>query len=166
MQQWVDLWRALAPSIDSIAPDIYSNDAGFVHDVLKAYHRLDNPLVVPEIAKPDGFAKYFFTALGEGAVGVAPFGVDPRGWNILGDAPAAGHARNFDLLSPMSREIAKLNFEGQLKTSVEEPGQGQQQLDFGNWQATVSYGYPQMDGRRPPYQRRSRCGAGCATWAG
>jgi Domain of unknown function (DUF5597) len=106
--------------------------------------------MVPEIAKPDAFAKYFFTALGEGAVGVAPFGVDPRGWNTLGDAPAAGHARNFALLSPMSREIAKLNFEGRLKTSVEEPGQAQQELDFGTWQATVSYGYPQMDGRRPP----------------
>ena len=150
VQPWVGLWRVLAPSIDAIAPDIYGNDPGFVHDVLQAYHRPDNPLLVPEIAKPDAFAKYFFTALGEGAVGVAPFGIDPRGWNILGDVPAVGHARNFELIGPMSREIAKLNFEGKLKTSVEQPGQTQQELAFGDWQATVSYGYPQNDGRRPP----------------
>ena len=150
VQPWVGLWRALAPSIDAIAPDIYGNDPGFVRDVLAAYHRPDNPLLVPEIAKPDSFAKYDFLALGEGAIGVAPFGVDPHGWNILGDVAATGHARNFALLAPMVREIAKLNFEGQLKTSVEESGEAQQELDFGAWQATVSYGFPQQDGRRPP----------------
>jgi len=150
VQRWVGLWRVLAPAVDAVAPDIYGNDPGFVRDVLAAYHRPDNPLLVPEIAKPDAFAKYDFLILGEGAVGMAPFGIDPRGWNILGDSPAAGHARIFGLLAPMVREIAKLNFEGKLKTSVEESGQAQQELDFGAWQATVSYGYPQHDGRRPP----------------
>lgn len=150
VQPWVGLWRALAPSIDAIAPDIYGDDPAFVQDVLAAYHRPDNPLLVPEIAKPDSFAKYDFLALGEGAIGVAPFGVDPHGWNILGDVAAAGHARNFALLAPMVREIAKLSFEGKLKTSIEESGQSQQELDFGPWQATVSYGFPLQDGRRPP----------------
>lgn len=150
VQRWVGLWRALAPSISAIAPDIYGDDAGFVRDVLAAYHRPDNPLLVPEMAKTDNFARYDFLALGEGALGIAPFGIDPRGWNILGDSAATGHARNFALLAPMNREIARLNFEGQLKTSMEETGKAQQELDFGPWQATVSYGYPQNDGRRPP----------------
>ncbi len=150
VQRWVGLWRVLAPSMSAIAPDIYGDDAGFVRDVLAAYHRPDNPLLVPEIAKTDSFARYDFLALGEGAIGIAPFGVDPRGWNILGDSAATGHARNFALLAPMSREVAKLNFEGKLKTSMEEVGAAQQELDFGPWQATVSYGYPQYDGRRPP----------------
>ncbi|HTS37874.1 MAG TPA: DUF5597 domain-containing protein [Candidatus Solibacter sp.] len=150
VQRWVGLWRVLAPSIKAIAPDIYGDDPGFVRDVLAAYHRPDNPLLVPEIAKTDNFARYDFLALGEGALGIAPFGVDPRGWNILGDSAAAGHARNFALLAPMSREIAKLNFEGKLKTCIEETDKAQQELDFGPWQATVSFGYPQHDGRRPP----------------
>ena len=150
VQRWVELWHELAPSIQAIAPDIYGDDPTFVRDVLAAYHRPDNPLLVPEIAKPDSFAKYDLLAIGEGAIGVAPFGVDPRGWNILGDVPATGHARNFALLFPMVREIAKLNFEGKLKTSVEEVGQAQQELDFGSWQATIAYGYPQHDGQRAP----------------
>jgi hypothetical protein len=149
VQRWVGLWRALAPSINAIAPDIYGDDAGFVQDVLAAYHRADNPLLVPEIGKPDSFARYDFLALGEGAIGIAPFGIDPRGWNIVGDVPASGHARNFALLAPMVREIAKLNFDGKLKTSMEETGKAQQELDFGPWQATISYGFPQNDGRRP-----------------
>jgi len=150
VQRWVALWRALAPSVNAIAPDIYGDDGGFVRDVLAAYHRPDNPLLVPEIGKRDSFARYDFLALGEGAVGIAPFGVDPRGWNILGDAPAGAHARNFALLAPMVREIAALNFEGKLKTSIEEVGKAQQEMDFGSWQATISYGFPQQDGRRPP----------------
>jgi hypothetical protein len=130
VQRWIGLWRALTRSIDAVAPDIYGDDSGFVHDVLGAYHRPDNPLLVSEIAKPDSFAKYDFLAIGHGAVGIAPFGVDPRGWNILGDVPANGHARNFALLSPMVREIATLNFEGELKTSIEESGQSQEEMDL------------------------------------
>src|SRR5262249_26108382 len=41
-----------------------------------------------------------------------------------------------------------LNFEGKLRTSFEESPQ--QELDFGSWQATVAYGFPQRDGRRAP----------------
>lgn len=150
VQKFVGLWRALAPSIDLIAPDIYSSDSGFVRDVIAAYHRPDNALWIPEIGRSDNFAKYLFYALGQGAICFSPFGVDPRGWNILGDQPPKAHPRNFALLGPMSREIANLNFEGKLKTSIEEPGQSQQELDFGSWQATISYGFPQPDGRRPP----------------
>ena len=150
VQPWVGVWKVLAPAINAIAPDIYDDDPGFIQDVLAAYRRPDNPLFVPEIAKTDSFAKYTFEALGDGAVGIAPFGVDPRGWNILGASNASAHARNFALLAPMAREIANLNFEGKLKTSVEQIGRAEQELDFGDWQATISYGFPQFDGRRPP----------------
>src|SRR5947209_18113201 len=150
VQKFVGLWRALAPAIDMIGPDISNNDSEFVREVMHAYHRLDNPVWIPEIGRSDNFAKFLFYALGEGAICFAPFGIDPRGWNILGDEPPKAHPRNFALLGPMSKEIARLNFEGKLKTAVEEPGQVQQELDFGAWQATVSYGYPQRDGRRPP----------------
>jgi hypothetical protein len=54
------------------------------------------------------------------------------------------------VLAPVASEIARLNFEGHLKTAVEGGGQSQQELDFGEWQATVSFGFPQYDGRRPP----------------
>jgi hypothetical protein len=89
-------------------------------------------------------------ALGKGAIAFSPFGVDKTGWNILGDEPWKAHANNFALISPMSREIAEWEFEGKLKTAVEEPGQTAQEVDFGGWQATVAFGFPQHDGRRAP----------------
>ncbi len=150
VQKFVGLWRALAPAIDMIGPDIYASDTGFALEVMHAYTRPDNPLWIPETNRNDEFAKLLFYALGNGAIGFSPFGVDQSGWNSLGDEPVKAHASNFALLAPMNREIARLNFEGKLKTSVEEPGQAQQELDFGPWQASVNYGFPQNDGRRPP----------------
>ncbi len=146
----INVWRGLAPSVDMIGPDIYSPDSGFALEVMSAYTRPDNPLWIPETGRNDEFAKLLFYALGQGAIGFSPFGVDSTGWNSMGDDPVKAHAENFALLGPMNREIAKLNFEGKLKTSVEEPGRAQQELDFGTWQATVSFGFPQYDGRRPP----------------
>lgn len=150
VQPFVGIWKALAPAVDFIAPDIYSDDPAFVRDVLAAYTRPDNALAVPEIARGDSFSKYFFAALGHGAIGFAPFGVDKRGWNILGNAAPAGHARNFGLIGPIAREVARLGFEGKLQTAVEERGRTEQELDFGPWQATVAYGFPLRDGRRAP----------------
>ena len=150
VQKLVGLWRTLAPSIDMIGPDIYTDDSPFVREVLQTYHRPDNPLWIPETGRSDSFAKLFFYALGDGAIGFSPFGVDESGWNILGDEPWKAHSYNFALMSPMSREIAQLNFDGKLKTAVEEPGQATQEVDFGGWQATVAFGFPQNDGRRAP----------------
>lgn len=150
VQKLVGLWRKLAPSIDMIGPDIYADDSQFYLDTMKAYLRPDNPLWIPETGRGDSFAKFFFSALGEGAIGFSPFGVDQTGWNILGDEPWTAHARNFALIAPMDREIARLEFDGKLKTAVEEPGQPAAELDFGGWQATVAFGFPQHDGRPAP----------------
>jgi len=150
VQRFVGLWRALAPSIDMIGPDIYSDDSDFYRDLIRAYRLPDNPLWIPETGRSDNFAKFFFYALGDGAIGFSPFGVDQSGWNILGDEPWKAHANNFALIEPMSREIAQWEFDGNLKTSVEEPGHAQQELDFGDWQADIAFGFPQPDGRNAP----------------
>jgi hypothetical protein len=150
VQKMVGLWRAMAPSIDMIGPDIYADDSAFYRETMRAYHRPDNPLWIPETGRNDSFGKFFFYALGDGAIGFSPFGVDHSGWNILGDEPWKAHANNFALIGPMSREIAQLEFDGKLKTAVEEPGQTAKEMDFGAWQATVAFGFPQPDGRRAP----------------
>ena len=150
VQKLVGLWRALAPSLDMIGPDIYTDDSPFYRETMQAYHRPDNPLWIPETGRDDNFAKFFFYALGDGALGFSPFGVDQSGWNILGDQPFKAHGYNFSLVEPMMRDLAQLEFDGKVKTAVEEPGQATQEIDFGAWQATVSFGFPQPDGRRAP----------------
>lgn len=149
--QWMlPLWKALAPSIDAIGPDIYSSDPSFYTKVLETYARPDNALWIPETGNGDDYAPYFFLALGRGAIGFSPFGVDDTGWTFKdGEGPVA-HTRNYALLNPMAREIALLNFQGALKTAMELPGQPEQELDFGKWKASVRFGFPQRDGQRVP----------------
>ncbi|MFP5206786.1 MAG: DUF5597 domain-containing protein [Acidobacteriota bacterium] len=148
--RFVGLWRELAPAIDMIGPDIYTSDPEVYRATIDAYARPDNPLWIPETGRSDDFAKFFFMALGKGALCFSPFGVDKSGWNILGDQPWSAHAANFALIGPMQREIAQLEFEGEVRTAVEEPGAATQEIDFGDWQATVRFGFPQRDGRPAP----------------
>ena len=53
-------------------------------------------------------------------------------------------ALNYKLIGPMMREIARLNFEGKLQTAVEEKEEHSKTLEFGRWNAVVSYGVPQF----------------------
>jgi beta-galactosidase GanA len=150
VETMIDLWKAMAPAIDLIGPDIYSDDSLLYRQVLTAYHRPDNPTWIPETGRGNSYAKFFFYALGQGAIGFSPFGIDATGWTYSAESYPQGHAENYALVSSMDREIARLNFEGRLKTAVEEKGAVQGELDFGEWQTTVSFGFPQRDGQRPP----------------
>jgi len=67
----VDVWKAAAPSLDLVAPDIYVDDA---KPVLRDYDRPDNPVFVPESRFAVG---RMFWALGHHrALGFSVFGVD------------------------------------------------------------------------------------------
>jgi beta-galactosidase GanA len=150
VQKMVDLWRKLAPAIDMIGPDIYTSDSGFYRELLHAYHRPDNPLWIPETGREEAFGKLFYYALGAGAIGFSPFGIDHPGDTGQAESKWPWHARNFALIGSMDREIAELEFAGKVKTAVEEPGYATQELDFDGWQSTVAFGFPQFDGRRSP----------------
>jgi hypothetical protein len=52
----------------------------------------------------------------------------------------ASVALNYQILRPIMREVARLNFEGKLQAVVERPGELTQTMDFGNWQVVVTYG--------------------------
>jgi hypothetical protein len=140
----IPIWKAAAPAIDILAPDIYRGDpASYVKD-LELYHRPDNPLYVAETGGP-GNARFFFTALNLQTLGFAPFGVagSPQ-------AELEPWAMNYRLIGPLQRDIARLSFEGKLKAVAEPPHidffQGgdvpnlNQTLPFDAWDAVVSYG--------------------------
>ena len=69
-----DVWRAAAPSIDILSPDIYLPD---FPEILRLYSRAGNPVFIPESrAGQNGAANAAF-AIGElGAIGYSPFGFE------------------------------------------------------------------------------------------
>lgn len=71
-----DFWRAAAPHIDLLSPDIYLDD---YPGILRMYSRLGNPVFVPESrAGLGGAANAAFTIGETGGIGYSPFGLDAQ----------------------------------------------------------------------------------------
>ena len=70
------IWKAEAPAVDLLAPDIYQRESANFLKLLDFYHRADNPLFVPESIGQGPYARFLFAAMGHGAIGYAPFGLD------------------------------------------------------------------------------------------
>ena len=141
----LDLWKAAAPAIDVLAPDIYMSDSAHYLKVMDLYSRPDNALFVPEtIGSPTG-TRYGFAALARGAIGWSPFGIDSphRVFEATpGEATLNPIAINCRLLNPMMRELAQWSFEGRLHAAIEENDAFRQTLPLGRWQAVITFGPP------------------------
>lgn len=157
-----DLWKAAAPAVDILSPDIYIGDTEAYLKVLELYSRHDNPLFVPETIGFGAFTRFLFAALGHGAIGYAPFGMDDTRIRIGRDSNTLSPeeryeatALNYRLLKPMSRLIAKWNFEGRIQTAIQiaidpdaEPGNPVDQenyvtdksLHFDGWDVDIAFG--------------------------
>ena len=152
------IWKAAAPAIDVLAPDIYMDDHAKVERILELYRRPDNALLVPEISNAPQYARYFFLALGHETIGFAPFGIDytryvnfPLGAKKLDEEALAPFAMNYRLVAPMMRELAQLGFDGKVRGVAEKNGTPAQALELGAWKVTVTYGVPQFGfGNNPP----------------
>jgi beta-galactosidase GanA len=143
----IPIWKAEAPAIDVLAPDIYLSGTEQYLKTLDLYHRPDNALFVPETSGAARSARFFFSALGLQAIGYSPFGLDyTRNRPTLPGEPDAKNtfldptAQNYGLIAPMMRDIAKLNFEGKLQATAELDDASTQTLHFGHWDAVVTYG--------------------------
>jgi beta-galactosidase GanA len=143
----LDIWKAAAPSIDLIAPDVYLRDSRSYLKTIEQYARPDNALFVPETGNEPGFARYLFPVLGSHGIGFSPFGLDFTGYSNypLGAKTIDAHALEpfaslYKALAPMQRRWAALSFKSRV-WGVGQPDRDESQhLDLGRWDATVSYG--------------------------
>jgi hypothetical protein len=138
----IPIWKAAAPSIDLLAPDIYLYGSDRVLKVMELYSRPDNALFVPEIGSGEENARYFYSVLGYGGIGFSPFGIDDNGQGATEaekTVRSAPLAKEYAMAGQMMRELARWNFEGKIKTVVEKEDHGGQTIDLGEWEAIVSF---------------------------
>jgi len=143
----LDIWKAAAPALDAIGPDIYepSYDTYMAH--LGHYERADNPLFVPETGNAARYARYFYTVLGHHAIGFAPFGLDytgyanfPLGAPLVDEALVDRFAIHYRMLAPLAAQWARLSADSDVWGVSEPDDRHAQTLDLGRWTATVRYG--------------------------
>ncbi|MGC2661273.1 MAG: DUF5597 domain-containing protein [Bryobacteraceae bacterium] len=141
----LDLWKALTPALDAIAPDNYVLDYVNYRRVLAGYRRTDNPLLVPETGGPR-FASNIFYALGDfDALGYAPFGLDMMvDGNQVRDI-AKSFADDCRLLEPALPAIAKWQGAGKLHSAVEEQYLTERLIHSSQFDVLVQFGNPHTE---------------------
>jgi len=144
----IPIWKAAAPAVDLLAPDIYLSGSDKILKVIELYDRPDNPLFIPETGSSAEYAKFIYEVLAHGGIGFSPFGIDDNGQG----APEAEIeerlepvAKEYAMAGPMMRELAKWGFDGKIRAVEEREDHAAQTIDLGSWQATVSFG---ASGRR------------------
>jgi len=117
----IDLWKAGAPALDLVAPDIYVDD---VKPVLLDYDRPDNPLFVPESRLETG---RLFWALGHHrAIGFSVFGIDDL-------RPGSLFAHACALLGEMEDVLTSAQAEGRIAGILLEEGTTEQRFALGGY---------------------------------
>jgi hypothetical protein len=123
----MDIWRAAAPQIDLLAPDIYLPD---FKGVCASYTRSGNPLFIPEARAS---VPNLLWAIGRhSAIGYSPFGIE----SLNQDHPL-GQA--YEVLRGLLPILTRYQPEGRV-TAVMEDGERTETLSFGGYRLTITYG--------------------------
>ena len=147
----IAVWKAAAPHIDLLAPDIYTRDPKAYLAYLERYARPDNPLFVPETGNGAEFARFFWAALGRGAIGFAPFGMDrsgysnyPLGARTLDDSAIAAFAAKYRLFAPIAGDWAAIALAHPTWGFAKGDDGATQSQALGRWKVTAQFGLTQF----------------------
>jgi hypothetical protein len=128
----LDVWKAAAPAIDILAPDIYYPK---FYDAAAQYNRPDNPLFVPETSFNPYFIGFAYTTFGFfNGMGFSPFAIDDV---LKGGAPAAigaGFEDTYSVLRPMLPLIARYQYTGKLHPILQGLANGE------DWKESIRVG--------------------------
>ncbi len=129
----IPIWKAAAPAVDLLSPDIYLNRSDKVLKVIDLYSRADNALFVPEAGFGPEKLRYLYPVLAQGGIGFSFFGID-------GMTDLIFLENDYALLSTLSRQLAEWDFEGKVSAVVEPDDHGVQSVNLDGWQAKVIFG--------------------------
>jgi len=127
----MDIWRAAAPQVDFLAPDIYLPDFKAVCD---SYVRSGNPLMIPEARQGPEAARNVFWAIAEhDAICFAPFGIEDN----TPDHPMVASYEILHQLTPLITERHGTDrMAGILQQDPKEEGTT---IDLSGYRANVRY---------------------------
>lgn len=123
----MDIWKAAAPAVDFLSPDIYlPNFKSLVAD----YYRYDNPLFIPEVRMNHAWAMYAFGQYG--AMGFSPFGIEDR----VNDKVYAGTSLVVKELAPL---ITKYAGSSKMVGLLNDSNASGERIEMGKYVLDVAY---------------------------
>jgi beta-galactosidase GanA len=143
----IDIWKAAAPHIGLLAPDIYDRDDKVYLRQLENYARADNTLFVPETGNALEYSRFLWPSLGKGTIGWSPFGMDatgysnyPLGAKQLDPETLDAFASKYAIIAPIARDWARLAFEHPTWGAARVADGSDQSGVLGRWRITTQYG--------------------------
>ena len=130
----IDVWRAAAPAIDFIAPDIYFPT--FV-EWTRRYARGGNPLFIPEALRgPDAAVNALYAFAEHDAIGFSPFAIES-----IGEPGASLLAASYDIVDQLTPLIVAHQGRGTMAGLIQEhPDNRQpQQLRLNGYTVSASF---------------------------
>jgi beta-galactosidase GanA len=110
----MDIWRAGAPAVDFLAPDIYFDNFA---EWAQKYNRSGNPLFIPEALSNSAPQNVFYAFGQQQAFGFSPFGIDGEGEP---DESSRGLAASYATLTHLAPLILEKQSEGKIACLILE----------------------------------------------
>ena len=133
----MDVWRAGAPKVDFLSPDIYFLNFA---EWCRKFHRSGNPLFIPEIAPTPLDSVNVFYAIGQhDAIGFSPFSIES-----LDETTSNSLSDSYDVLTQLTPLILQYQGKGLMAGLLPEGPEQRlpQQLRLGDYLLNVTYERP------------------------
>jgi hypothetical protein len=130
----MDIWRAGAPQIDFLSPDIYFPNFA---EWRQKYHRSGNPIFIPEASRGDDSAANVFYAMGQhDAMGFCPFSIES-----VRDPENEQLPKSYKVLSQLVPLILENQGKGKMAGVLLDKDNPTQQVHLGNYTFNVAHDY-------------------------
>jgi len=122
----MDIWRAGAPSIDFLSPDIYFPD---FEEWCGKYHQSGNPLFIPEAKRePEAAMKAFYAIGAHDGMGFSPFSIEQTA-----DVKNDPIIKVYDILSQLSPVILENQGQGKITGFIFDHTKKETNLELGDY---------------------------------
>jgi hypothetical protein len=126
----LDIWRAAAPSLDILTPDIYQPNFA---EWCRRYTHGGNPLFIPEMMPSQAGARNVFYAIGQHeAIGTSPFAIDYEG---LADSKSIG--ASYGILAQLAPVILRNHGKGAMTGFVLDKDNPAVKAEMGGYELEI-----------------------------
>ena len=136
----LDIWRAAAPAIDMLAPDIYLED---FRAVCADFHSRGNALLIPEARPDERAAVTSLYAIGKhDALCFAPYALE----DVEATHPIAA---TYEAIASLMPKIMELQGTGRMTALLQQKAKEKAEVVLGNYRAKIEFTQPMTDVAQP-----------------
>ncbi len=128
-----DIWKAAAPQIDFLSPDIYFKS--FVEWTTK-FNRQGNPMFIPEVGNDQSLANAFYAFAEHNIIGYSPFSIES-----LENPENSQVANGYKVLEQLTPLIIENQGKGNMRGVLLDSADEKKQIKLGDYIFNFSHAY-------------------------